>query len=217
MSCPGMNWKFRRIAISFAAALRLSTLTAPWAAMAEAKVAPTVTWPAPANITSGTALGGTQLNATASVPGTFTYTPPAGTVLSAGTQTLSVTFTPTEGTGFTKVTISVPITVNVSGNLTITDGQTYIFSHGVIGGNVVIKGGSLVLNNSALRGNLQMNGGTLSIAGSSTVGGSLHIRGNSTFYIDPAATIDGLVTVAPSHGASSGGGQTDLPLYFPGR
>ncbi len=36
---------------------------------------PTVTWAAPANIVYGTALGATQLNATANTPGTFAYTP----------------------------------------------------------------------------------------------------------------------------------------------
>ena len=37
-----------------------------------------------------------QLNASASVPGALIYTPAAGTVLAAGTTTLSVTFTPTD-------------------------------------------------------------------------------------------------------------------------
>ena len=42
-------------------------------------------------------MSATQLEATASVPGTFVYTPAAGTVLGAGnSQTLSVTFTPTD-------------------------------------------------------------------------------------------------------------------------
>src|SRR5262249_55862160 len=44
---------------------------------------PTVTWPTPSDIVYGTALSAAQLNATSSVPGTFTYTPPAGTVLNA--------------------------------------------------------------------------------------------------------------------------------------
>ncbi|HSS96514.1 MAG TPA: hypothetical protein VLK33_05780, partial [Terriglobales bacterium] len=35
-------------------------------------------------------------NAAASVPGTLVYTPAAGTVLTAGTQTLSVAFTPND-------------------------------------------------------------------------------------------------------------------------
>ena len=48
------------------------------------KKLPTITWPAPAAITNPTPLSATQLNATASVPGTFVYTPAAGTVLAAG-------------------------------------------------------------------------------------------------------------------------------------
>ena len=60
------------------------------------KATPVVTWANPADITYGTALGGTQLNATSGgVAGTFTYTPPAGTVLNAGAnQVLSVHFAP---------------------------------------------------------------------------------------------------------------------------
>jgi len=216
MSCPGTNWKFGRIAISLATALTLTAFASP--AAAAVKIAPTATWPAPANITSGTELSGTQLDATASVPGTFVYTPPAGTVLSAGTQMLSVTFTPADVKGYAKATMSVPITVNVIGNLTVTDGRTYIFTHGVIRGNVVIKGGSLVLNSSTVGGDVRMNGGGLSVAGGSTVGGSLHIRGNSTFYIDPSARIAGLVTVvAPAHGPAYGGGLNDLPIFPIGR
>ncbi len=57
-----------------------------------------ISWVPPAPIPYGTALSGTQLNATASVPGTFVYTPAAGTVLTAGTQALAVTFTPTDTT-----------------------------------------------------------------------------------------------------------------------
>lgn len=53
-----------------------------------------VTWPTPVPITYGTTLSKTQLNATASVSGTFKYTPASGTKLAAGTHTLSVTFTP---------------------------------------------------------------------------------------------------------------------------
>ena len=76
------------------------------------KTTPTITWAAPANLTFGTALSGTQLNATASVPGTFVYTPPAGTVLPVGAaQSLSVTFTPTDTVSYTTATKTVAITV----------------------------------------------------------------------------------------------------------
>src|SRR6266576_2800577 len=73
---------------------------------------PVITWAAPAAITYGTALGPTQLNATANTPGTFVYSPLAGTVLNAGTaQTLSVTFTPTDAANFTTATKTVAINV----------------------------------------------------------------------------------------------------------
>ncbi len=56
----------------------------------------TIVWAPPAAIAYGTPLSATQLNATVNpaVAGNFLYTPVAGTVLGAGSQTLSVTFTP---------------------------------------------------------------------------------------------------------------------------
>ena len=72
------------------------------------KATPVITWATPADITYGTALSATQLNATANTPGTFVYTPVAGTVLNAGAgQTLSVTFTPTDAANFTTATKTV--------------------------------------------------------------------------------------------------------------
>jgi pilus assembly protein CpaE len=72
---------------------------------------PIITWPAPASIAYGTALGANQLNATASVPGTLVYSPAAGDVLSAGVRTLSVTFTPEDAEGYTTAQATVSLTV----------------------------------------------------------------------------------------------------------
>ena len=72
---------------------------------------PTLSWPSPAGIVYGTALTSAQLDATASVPGTFSYSPPLGTVLGAGTDTLSVTFTPTDTTDYTTATTTTTIAV----------------------------------------------------------------------------------------------------------
>jgi hypothetical protein len=72
---------------------------------------PTIAWATPAAMPYGTALSATQLDATASVPGTFAYCPAAGTVLTAGTQTLSVAFSPTDTTDYTTATASVTLTV----------------------------------------------------------------------------------------------------------
>ncbi len=76
-----------------------------------AKATPTVTWPAPAPIAYGTPLGAGQLNASASVPGTFVYTPAAGTQLAAGNQALSATFTPADALNYNGVTAGVWIAV----------------------------------------------------------------------------------------------------------
>jgi hypothetical protein len=76
------------------------------------KTTPTITWATPAPITYGTALSSTQLDATASVAGSYVYNPAAGTVLTAGTQTLSVSFTPTDTTDYNNASSSVTLTVN---------------------------------------------------------------------------------------------------------
>ena len=57
---------------------------------------PSIMWTTPSAIPYGTALSNTQLNATANVPGTFAYSPAAGTTLNAGAQTLTATFTPAD-------------------------------------------------------------------------------------------------------------------------
>ncbi|MHB2009210.1 MAG: beta strand repeat-containing protein, partial [Acidobacteriaceae bacterium] len=77
------------------------------------KATPTISWAPPAAITYGTALSGTQLNATSGgVAGTFAYSPASGTVLGAGTQTLSVTFTPTDSTDYNPASGTTSLTVN---------------------------------------------------------------------------------------------------------
>lgn len=73
---------------------------------------PTITWATPASITYGTALSGTQLNAQASVGGTYAYSWNVGDVPNAGWHTLSVTFTPDDTTDYTTATATVWLWVN---------------------------------------------------------------------------------------------------------
>ena len=79
--------------------------------VAASKTTPNITWNTPAPIIFGKALTGLQLNATASVPGTFVYTPAIGTILGVGTQTLSAVFTPTDTTSYNSATKSVQMSV----------------------------------------------------------------------------------------------------------
>jgi len=72
-------------------------------------VAP-ITWPTPAAVPSGTVLGAAQLNATSSLPGTFVYTPPAGTVVTSTVQ-LFVVFTPDDTANYSNGMADVPLTV----------------------------------------------------------------------------------------------------------
>jgi len=73
---------------------------------------PELTWLNPDPIAYGVPLSSTQLNAVASVPGLFTYTPPGGTILNAGAgQTLTVTFTPDDPVNYNSVSASVAISV----------------------------------------------------------------------------------------------------------
>jgi len=82
------------------------------------QITPVINWPTPSPILYGTALSATQLNATAvdvsnnPIAGTFTYTPPAGTVPNPGVQTLSVIFTPADGATYASKISTVQLAVN---------------------------------------------------------------------------------------------------------
>jgi hypothetical protein len=95
------------------------------------KATTTITWPAPPTVSSGTPLGANQLNATASVAGTFVYTPAAGTVLNVGPQTLSVIFTPSDSTNYTKATKTIS-TVAVDGHASVNVNATSIGAGAII-------------------------------------------------------------------------------------
>jgi hypothetical protein len=75
---------------------------------------PAIIWAALAPIAYGTSLSSAQLNATTMVAGSFVYSPPAGTVLKVGQQTLKTTFTPSDTTAYTTASASVPLVVTLA-------------------------------------------------------------------------------------------------------
>ncbi len=100
------------------------------------KATPVINWPTPAAIAVGTALSGTQLDATATfqggpVAGTYTYTvlpantPAMNAVLAAGTWTLQVVFAPNDTTDFTNATATVQIVVGTTGSVGISGLPVY--------------------------------------------------------------------------------------------
>lgn len=79
-----------------------------------AKATPVITWATPAPIAAGTALSGTQLNASPSTPGSFVYTPALGYTgfTAVGTVTLSTDFTPTDTANYNSVA-STTVTLTI--------------------------------------------------------------------------------------------------------
>lgn len=97
-----------------ARATNVDTATSAAATLSVTVVTPVIIWANPTTVPYGTVLTATQLNATANVPGTFAYTPSAGTTMRAA-QTLSVTFTPTDPASYTTASKSVTIDVLIGG------------------------------------------------------------------------------------------------------
>jgi hypothetical protein len=132
------------------------------------------------------------LNATASVPGTFVYAPPAGTVLPLGSgQTLSCGFTPTDTADYTTASKSVVINVdpNSGGGSPANPVVTYVLTRDPSTQNVVA---------------------TITVA---NAGGT-----NAANLQITSATIGGILTITPlpiAMGTVTAGGQVTITALFP--
>ena len=99
-----------------------------WGIEITGAVAPSITWTNPPAIVYGTSLGPDQLNATANVPGTFVYNPPAGTVLAGGNnQPVSVIFQPDDTNSYAVASASVVLTVFPAPLTVGADNQSRIY------------------------------------------------------------------------------------------
>jgi hypothetical protein len=104
---------------------------------------PVLMWK-PAPVVYGAPLGSAQLNATTTVPGTWSYSPGAGTVLSAGSHTLSVTFTPTDSSDYTTAAQNATVQVSYSVNACLGDAGHLILQPINSNGTSTFKQGSTV-------------------------------------------------------------------------
>jgi hypothetical protein len=162
------------------------------------KATPAIAWANPAPIVYGTALGTTQLDATASLPGTFVYSPAAGAVLSAGTQTLSVTSTPADTTDYTTAAGTTALTVAAPPGIAINGSAVSIGSPGATTGNtgtitVTPSGGftgivSLIASITSSPGGAQ-DLPTLSLSPSSTINITGATAGTATLTISSTAPV----------------------------
>ena len=205
-------------------------------------VRPTLTWVKPASIVYGMELGGTQLDATASftvngatmsVPGTFTYTPAAGTILPAGNgRKLSVTFTPTDTTDYTSATATVTINVlQATPTLTWAEPATIVYGTALggtqcnaaasytVGGSTVDVPGTFTYNPAAGTILPVGNGQTLSVTFTPT-DMTDYTTASATATINVTAFIQGDTTTRGNWVGAYGtqgydfvGGKASLPSY----
>ena len=163
---------------------------------------PRISWTAPAPITYGTPLSATQLDATSTTDGTFTYTPPSGTVLPAGQHTLSVTFTPSDSSVFGPATATVTITVNpATQSIAFTPPASPVI-YGVSPITLVATGGAsgnpVTFSILSGPGNVSgINGGTLTITGLGTVVVAANQAGNTNYSAASQVTQSIVVNAAP--------------------
>ncbi len=132
----------------------------------------TLTWLEPAAIFYGTPLGPAQLNASSTTAGTFAYKPPAGTVLGAGPQTLSVVFTPTSGAAETAMTPLIVNQANTTTTLTAVNATT--------AGSITLSAIVTGINGGAVTGSVQFVDGSTSL-------GCRHGQFNWSGYLQCAA------------------------------
>ncbi|MBI1837609.1 MAG: T9SS type A sorting domain-containing protein [Flavobacteriia bacterium] len=85
------------------------------------KASPVLIWNNPANISFGTALTSTQLNAISSVSGSFVYSPVAGTILPVGIHSLNVNFMPNDNLNYLNSNASVEINVVTNSELELIE------------------------------------------------------------------------------------------------
>ena len=168
---------------------------------------PSITWGAPASIVYGTALSATQLNAAASVGGTFTYSPAAGMVLNSGSQTLSVTFTPTDTTDYTAGTATTTITVSPAAptlSFTAIPTQPYGVAPFAVSATSASSG---AVSYAVVSGPATTSGNMVTITGAGTVvlGANQAASGNySTATTNISFGVAGPVTVATTTGTPTG-------------
>jgi hypothetical protein len=139
------------------------------------KATPTINWSTPAAIPYGTALSSSQLDANSTTPGKFVYSPAAATVLSAGSQTLSVTFTPTDTTDYASTTKTVTLTVTQGASTLSIDATSVAF-------------GDVAINTTATQSVTLTSTGTTSVTVSSaTLTGTGFTRSGVTFPVTLAS------------------------------
>jgi hypothetical protein len=176
---------------------------------------PPITWTTPAAIPYGTALSAAQLNASSIVAGTFIYSSARGTVLTAGSHTLSVIFTPTDTTDYVTANASVSLMVNPA-TLTVTANNasravgaanpafTASYSGFVNGDTAAVLSGSPLLTTTATTSSPAGTYPITAAAGTLSAANYVFSPVNGALSVVAAPTVILITTAALSGSASTG-------------
>ncbi len=184
-----------------------------------AKATPSIFWMDPAPISYGTPLSVTELNASSSVDGSFSYSPTNGTVLNAGTNTLTAVFTAANTNNYVSpLTNTVSLVVNKAL-------QTITFpalTDGTVGGSTTLmatsSSGLTVSYTSSDTSVAMVSGTTLNFVGAGSVTITASQAGDSNYEAATDATrsitvlsADGPWDIwADSYGLANGTPRTQL-------
>jgi hypothetical protein len=187
-----------------------------------AKASPILTWATPADITFGTALGGTQLDASASVAGSYLYSPAAGTVLTAGVHTLNVTFSPTDSANYASVggTVDItvlPVVVVVLSTQTITFDPLPVATEGDGPITLAATASSGLPVTYTVSGPCSIAGAILTLTGVGTCSVTAHQDGDASWSPAAPVTVSFAIVADPGAGVASDPTiETDKDVVSPG-
>ena len=165
-----------------------------------------ITWSTPANITYGTALSSTQLDASTTIAGSFAYTladgatPASGVVLGIGQgQVLKATFTPTDTTDYATTTSLVKINVTMSQTISFAGLANRTYGAAPFAVSATASSG-LAVSFSIVAGGqyASISGNTITLLGATPTGAVVTVAakqaGNANYSAAPA--VDRSFTIA---------------------
>ena len=220
---PDTGYYFTQWNDSNTTASRTDTATAniTYTASFALKVSPYINWSNPTGITYGTALGNTQLNATVqetssnntAVEATCVYTPALTTILTVGTQTLSVTCTPTNSNKYETASTTVSIVVSTRPITITADAKSKAYGESDPSLTYQITSGSLV-GSDAVSGALSRSTGEN--VGTYTINrNTIAISANYTItYVSANLTIGTKAVTVTAPAKTKVYGETDPSLTY---
>lgn len=170
---------------------------------------PVITWPTPGAIVHGTALSSLQLDASANVPGSFSYSPAAGTVLPLGNNVLRVIFSPHDSADYVGTTASV--TLQVDPPLAITWSSPAMIAYGTPLSALQLDASA----NAAGSFSYNPSAGTVLAEGGHTLTATF-TPADTAIFATTTASVVLYVTALPLFYVSNGSGDTILEITSDG-